>query len=83
MEFNEWTEAAIEEGILQKWTFFKMTVLRVSSWLHDQNLSKIPVKKFNFSKVADIACNFNKNKTLLQAYFNSFSTDLEQLACSI
>ena len=54
MEFNEWTEAAIEEGVLQKWIFFKMTVLRVSSWLHDQNLSKIPVKKFNFSKVADL-----------------------------
>ena len=54
MEFNEWTEAAIEEGVLQKWIFFKMTVLRVSSWLHDQNLSKIPVQEFNFSKVADL-----------------------------
>ena len=26
-----------------------------------------------------IACNFNKNRTLTQVYFNSFSTDLEQL----
>ena len=54
MEFNEWTEAAIEEGVLQKWIFFKMTVLTVSSWLHDQNLSKTPVKKLNFSKVSDL-----------------------------
>ena len=54
MEFNEWTEAAIEEGVLQKWLFFKTTVLRVSSWLHVQNLSKIQVKKLNFGKVADL-----------------------------
>ena len=54
LEFNEWTEAAIEEGVLQKWLFFKITVLRVSSWLHVQNLSKIQVKKLNFSKVADL-----------------------------
>ena len=27
---------------------------RVSSWLYDQNLWKIPLKKFNFSKVADV-----------------------------
>ena len=54
LEFNEWTEAAIEEGVFKKWIFFKMTVLRVSRWLHDQNLSNIPVKRFNFSKVADL-----------------------------
>ena len=45
------------------------------------------MKKFNFSKVADlnfvkVTCNFNKNRTLSQAYFNSLITDLEQLFCN-
>ena len=53
--------------------------LRVWSWLCDQNLWKIPVKKFDFSKVADL--NFRKNRTLSFAYFNAFNTDLEQLFC--
>ena len=55
-----------KNGYSSKWLFY-----RVSSWLHDQNRWKIPVKKFNF----------NRNWTPLQTYFNWFSNDWEQLFC--
>ena len=54
MEFNEWTEAAIEEGVLQKINILRnnCSTCRVSSWTYDQNLWKIAVEKFHFCKVA-------------------------------
>ena len=55
LEFNEWTEATIEEGVLQEQILCKMVVLQcVKLFLLSKSLKKIPVKKLNFSKVADL-----------------------------
>ena len=54
-EFNEWTEAAIQECVLQKQILFKLVVLlSIKEVCMIKIFEKIPVKKLNFSKVAEL-----------------------------
>ena len=45
-------KGAIEEGILQKYIFFKIAVQQSIKLIAWSNPWKIPMKKFNFSQVA-------------------------------
>ena len=58
----------------------KQLFYRVSNWLYDQDLWKIPVKKFNFNNAADLY-----SATLLRTGHSHrqilFHIDLEQLFC--
>ena len=48
------TEAAIEEGVMKKYIFFKIAVLQSINLIEWSKYLKIPVTTFNFSKIATL-----------------------------
>ena len=55
LEFDEWTETAIEESVLQKGVFFKTVALQsIKLFVLSKFLKKNTVKRLSFIKVADL-----------------------------
>ena len=55
LEFDEWTETAIEESVLQKGVFFKTVALQsIKLFVLSKSLKKNTVKRLSFIKVADL-----------------------------